>query len=506
MKPIADKIRAGYPGLYLVTHEETRAEAMLHALAQDLEYQLFVWSCLDGLVHVTGDAHITDCVEADEVLDHVSGLPPKSLIVLRDFHRHLQPGAEPGTIRRLKDALLCANKAVDGVDQCKTVIILGAELHLPVEVERLVTVVEFALPDRGELATLLENFCASTGTKTPKGAARDALLDAAGGLSTTEFEDALALSLVESKKLLPAIISREKAASAKKNGLLEVIESPLDLKDIGGLDPLKAELRLNSRSFSQAARDYGLPSPRHMLILGQGGTGKSLCARACGNIFGVILLRLEAGNLFGGHVGDTERNWRTVFAMARANRPCGLWIDEADGLFPRFGQGGGDGGTTNRVVKAIMQDMQFNSDGIIFIFTANDIDGFPDALIDRMDVWSVDLPTTAERAAIWQIQIAKTKRLPEKFDITRLATLTEGFSGRQIEGAWIKAMNIAFNDDAREPVMADLETVLKSFVPTSVTMKDSIEARRKRLSGKARPASLPEVARPASTSGRRLAA
>jgi SpoVK/Ycf46/Vps4 family AAA+-type ATPase len=220
------------------------------------------------------------------------------------------------------------------------------------------------------------------------------------------------------------------------------------------------------------------------------------------------LLRLEAGKLFASHVGESESNWRTAFATAKAVAPCILWVDEAEGLFcGAKSSGQTDGGTTNRIIKAILQDMQFNGDGIFFMFTANDIDGIPEALIDRSDTWSVDLPNASERAAIWEIHIIKKKRNPKKFNITELAKLTDGYSGRQIEAAWEKAMTTAFNDDGREPEQRDITEALKRFVPTSVTMAEAIKKRRERLEGRAMPASRPEAPTPVTkANGRKLAA
>lgn len=115
-------------------------------------------------------------------------------------------------------------------------------------------------------------------------------------------------------------------------------------------------------------------------------------------VFNVPLLRLEAGNLLGSMVGESERNWGTACATARAIAPYILWVDEVDGLFSGTRSSGStDGGTTNRVIKAILQDMQFNGDGIFLTFTANDIDRLLDPLIDRIDVWSVDLSLRSRR-------------------------------------------------------------------------------------------------------------
>ena len=291
----------------------------------------------------------------------------------------------------------------------------------------------------------------------------------------------------------PEIVYREKAATVKRNGLLEIVENKISLDDIGGLENLKGDLREKSNLFSEEARKFGLPTPRGLLVVGQPGTGKSLTATATSDVFGIPLLKLEAGRIFGSLVGESERNWRTAFATARAVAPCILWIDEVDGLFSG-GESSGrtDGGTTQRVIKAVLQDMQFNGEGIFFMFTANDVDNLPDPLVDRLDVWSVDLPTAKEREAIWSIHIAKRGRKPGKFNLGELARSTEGFSGRQIEQVWIKALTLAFNDDEREPGAKDVATAASRFVPTSVLMAVQIENRRKRLKDRSMPASVAE--------------
>jgi SpoVK/Ycf46/Vps4 family AAA+-type ATPase len=180
-----------------------------------------------------------------------------------------------------------------------------------------------------------------------------------------------------------------------------------------------------------------------------------------------------------------------------------MWIDEVDGLFSG-GESSGktDGGTTARVIKAVLQDMQEDSEGIFYVFTANDIDGLPDPLVDRLDVWSVELPTQTEREAIWKIQIEKYGRKAKGFDLSELAANTDGFSGRQIEQIWIKAMTIAFNAK-REPSNKDALGIARTTVATSVTMAEVIERRRKRLANRATPASATETKQ---RGGRKVAA
>jgi AAA+ superfamily predicted ATPase len=488
-KQLINYLKSGHSGIYIISHEEQRVEAEVAAAAMDSGFALLTWSCTEGLRNMegevvgptgpTGPATVEPVTMLKTAMD--DKVKQKTVVLARDLHM-LMKKRDPVLTRKLKDFLIhghCTNKVI---------IVVGCQLELCPELEKMMKVIELKLPDKEQLNHVLERIAESGGVKLNGN--RDKILEASAGLTTVEAEDTFALSVAEKDE---DIVYREKANTIKKNGILELVENKVTLEDIGGLENLKRDLFEKRNLFSKAAREYGLPTPRPLLTVGQAGTGKSLTATACGSVFGVPLLRLEAGRLFGSLVGQSEENWRRAFETAKAIVPCVAWVDEIDGLFSG-GQSSAktDGGTTNRVIKAILQDLQFNSDGIFFVFTANDIDGLPDPLIDRCDVWSVDLPTQSEREAIIKIHIAKRKRDPKSFSVPMIAKMLDGFSGRQIEQVWLKAMTIAFNDSSREPDNDDFANAANEFVPTSVTMKDQIEARRARLHGKAKPASVPE--------------
>ena len=499
---LANYVKAGYPALYLVSHEELRMEHLVKSVAEATGRRLYAWSLTSGRDLIGGSENID--------LDYLAVLSPRaglssiqhaegeegSILMLRDYHLHLNDG-DAAVIRNFKDAIAyCKEHLI-------CLVIIGADLKLPLELSKLVTVVNFDLPDRDTLQFTLQKICETNDCTVPEGDDLEAILDAAGGLTTTEAEDAFALSLVETSTIHAPIIQREKSGTLKKNGILELVENTVTLDQIGGLENFKADLLLKRHNFSKAAREYGLPTPRGCLAVGQAGTGKSLLATATSSIFGIPLIRLEASRLFGSHVGESEGNWRTAFATAKAISPGILWIDEVDGLFSGAESSGKtDGGTTSRVIKAILQDMQFNGQNIFFMFTANDIDGIPDPLIDRLDVWNVDLPHATEREAIWKIHIAKRNRNPLDFDIRALADATDGFSGRQIEQVWLKAMTAAFNE-RREPTTIDAHAASIATIPTSKTMATQIEARRRRLEGRAQPASTPPPSPNAKLNGTR---
>lgn len=493
---IVNYAKAGYPGLYIVSHEETRIEGEVKGAAQALEYSLHDWTVTQGVRSLSDAAIVADTQDPVAMLETFIGLPEKSVLIAKDFHAFLDPtNPNPMLVRKVKDALGC------GKASNKVLVITGCTLKLPSDLEKLVQVIEFKLPTREELSAVLESILTAAGASR-KGVNTDAVLDAASGLTTFEAEDAFALSVIETGTADRAVVQREKTQAVKKSGILELVENQVTLDDIGGLENLKADLASKCGLFTKAAKDYGLPAPRGLLVVGQPGTGKSLTATATSSIFNIPLLRLEAGRLFGSLVGQSEENWRKAFATARAMAPCVLWIDEVDGLFSGHGGQSTDGGTTQRVLKAILQDMQYNAADIFFMFTANDIDCLPDPLIDRLDTWSVDLPTFGEREQIIAIHIAKRGRAPKKFNLGELAKVTEGFSGRQIEQVWLKAMTAAFNDGKREPTTKDFAAAAASVTPTSKLMAEAIERRRKRLQNRAMPASRAETVK--ASGGRKL--
>lgn len=407
---ITSKLRAGYPGIYIVTHEEARAEAALRKTATELKWTLFGWTLTAGRFNIeTGQTTEENQLE---VLDSVASLPEKSILVLKDYHMML---ADPNPIvyRKLKDALFLAKT------QNKCIVILAPVLKLPPELEKLFAVVDLPLPTRDELKEVLTNICTNNDKKMPKGDALIAALDAARGLTSTEAEDAFALSIVETGKLDPAIVAREKAETIRKNGIVEIVRTTETLDDIGGLDVGKEWLLRRRNAFGEDAIKYKLPTPKGILVFGIQGTGKSLLAKAVPAAFGGLpFLRLDAGAIFAKHVGESESNLRSVIKVAEAIAPCVLWIDEIEKGFQKT-DGSSDGGTSERVFGTLLQWMNDKTAPVFIVATANEVTKLDPALVrkGRFDeIFFVDLPDENERAQIWRIQIEKYERIPENFD------------------------------------------------------------------------------------------
>jgi SpoVK/Ycf46/Vps4 family AAA+-type ATPase len=275
----------------------------------------------------------------------------------------------------------------------------------------------------------------------------------------------------------------------KKNGILELVETQESLDSIGGLDVLKDWLIKRKNAFSQRAIEYGLPSPKGLLIIGIPGTGKSLTAKATAKVFGVPLLKLDAGKIFAGLVGQSESNLRSVIQTAEAIAPCCLWIDEIEkGFSGTKSSNSTDGGTSSRVFGSFISWMQEKKSPVFVVATANDVSQLPPEMLrkGRFDeLMFVDLPNQIEREAIWEIQIAKYRRDPKQFDTVQLARATDGLTGSEIENVFIDAMFKAF-ELCKEPTDLTIAQVLIEFVPLSKLMAEQISGLRNWVKGRAR--------------------
>jgi SpoVK/Ycf46/Vps4 family AAA+-type ATPase len=290
-------------------------------------------------------------------------------------------------------------------------------------------------------------------------------------------------------------MAAEKRQILRKTGVLEYFDQGEAIGDVGGLDALKAWLAKRVNAFGARARDFGLPEPRGLLLVGVQGCGKSLVAKAVASQWKLPLLRMDVGKLMGSLVGASEANIRQALQMAESLSPVILWVDEIEKGFAGAG-GAGDGGTAARVLGTFLTWLQEKEAPVFVIATANDLSRLPPEMLrkGRFDeTFFVDLPQAAERRAILEIHLKKRKRLVADFDLAALAAACDGFSGAEIEQGLIDALYDAF--DRGRPLTTD--DVLKAFgstVPHSRTMSDSIAQLRDWARDKARAASAAPVA------------
>ncbi len=496
-KEIDVLIRARYPVINIISWEENRVEEGLMAIARRRKKGLYVWTATDGLTSPMIQGQFSDALKHPvNILDHIiKSKEPSVIYILKDYHHYID---EPMVKRRLKDVAAAIRKSKN------TLILLTPELKIPMELEKLITVIEYPLPDYSELESLLDELINAVKRNpsvvidlTPE--IKEKIIKAAHGLTKQEAESAFAKALVKNNRLGAEdidVILTEKEQIIKKGGILEYYHASEKFSHVGGLGILKEWFKKRGEAFSEKAREYGLPQPKGVLLLGVQGCGKSLCAKVVSSLWNLPLLRLDIGSVFSGIVGSSESNIRKAIFMAESLSPCILWIDEIEkGLSGMKSSGMSDGGTTARIFATLLSWMQEKTKPVFVIATANDITQLPPELLrkGRFDeIFFVDLPNRSEREQILTIHLKKRGRNPDDFDVPGLIEASRGFSGAEIEQAIISALYDAFSDGVRDIVTGDVLESLTETYPISKTMANKINELRDWANDRARFASSSE--------------
>ncbi|MCX7624845.1 MAG: AAA family ATPase [Candidatus Sumerlaeaceae bacterium] len=478
-------VRARYPILYIVSWEEERVMGELTNVANVLSKKIYDWSIVQGIARyrpgvrapIEGKKGTKDPILA---LREVLEVTEPAIFVFRDFHDFITDPNVKRTLRDLSSALRVS---------LSTVILLSPILRIPEELEKDLTIVDYPLPGREEIRGLLTQIAHDiAGNQTLKvdlsPDSIEAMVDAAIGLTLNEAENVFAKTLVVRQRLskdeAPLIYS-EKRQIIRKSGLLEYIDSTETLDSVGGLDMLKEGVMKRRRAMAPCAREFGLLPPRGLLLVGVQGCGKSLAAKAIANELGFPLLRMDVGRLFSKMVGETELNVRRALATAETVAPVVLWIDEIEkGLSGVKSSSASDAGTTSRLFGTIITWLQEKQAPVFVVATANEIEELPPEILrkGRFDeIFFVDLPAESERREIFRIHLLKRGRDPQRFDLTYLAQISEGYSGAEIEQAIIEALYQVYG--VKEDIeTADIVLALKQQVPLSRTMREAIQNRR----------------------------
>ena len=328
------------------------------------------------------------------------------------------------------------------------------------------------------------------------GEERFAIANAVAGLARHEASRLFARSVVEAPTPLdPTWLRSEKAqrVATKLGGALTFESS--DVPDVGGLDNLRDWLRARRVAFGSAkAREFGLPEPKGLLLLGLPGGGKSLTAKVIARDWGLPLLKFDMGRVFGSLVGQSEMQVRQAIEAAEACSPCVLWVDEIEKALAGGGNsGGGDSGTAQRVFGTLLTWLQEKTSPVFVVATANNIKGLPPELLrkGRFDeIFFVGLPHDQEREDIVRIHLARRGREFKRGSVAKVAEATRGFTGAEIEQAIIDGLFEAYAND-RELLAVDVTDAATRTAPISKTMGEEIKAMETWAVGRARPASSP---------------
>lgn len=475
-------LKARYSLIYIVTYEEDRLEyTVRNCVKLGKTRALYTWNFIDGFEN---DAGKRNPLQALEFIEKIVVSSP-SIFILKDFNRFLSDFTVSRKLRNLARLLKT---------QPKTIIITSSENNIPDDVSEIFAFLEFKLPDiteiRQELVRLLNLLDVKLTSEN-----LDKMVQSCQGLSLERIRRVLSKIVATNKTIDESTISlvlNEKQQIINQNQILEFCSTDYSLDDIGGLNNLKLWLKQRSRLFTEQASKYGLVSPRGLLLVGVQGTGKSLTSKAVANEWGLPLLRLDFGRLFGGVLGQSESRMREMIKVTEALAPCVLWIEEIDKYINQV-ESVGDSGTTSRLLGTFLTWLSEKTSPVFIVATANNFETLPLELVrkGRFDeIFFVGLPKESERKKIFTVAISKLRpdRLNE-FNLNLLAKKSNDFSGAEIFQSILEGMQLAFNEE-RDFTTEDILEGIKDIIPLAKIENKKIQIQQEwALSGRIRTAS-----------------
>ena len=237
----------------------------------------------------------------------------------------------------------------------------------------------------------------------------------------------------------------------------------IKFSDVAGAEEEKTELR-EIVDFLKEPRKFieiGAKIPRGVLLVGPPGTGKTLFAKAVAGEANMPFLSISGSDFVEMFVGVGASRVRDLFAQAKKNMPCIIFIDEIDAVGRQRGAGLGGGNdereqTLNQLL--VQMDGFDTNDGIIVMAATNRADILDPALLrpgrfDRQIY--VNIPDVKGREAIFKVH-ARNKPISSDVDFRVLARMTSGFSGADIANLLNEAAILAARQNRKIILMHDI--------------------------------------------------
>ena len=509
MQEVEYLLRAKIQCIWIDTYEEDEAIKDLREVVNNIGgYGLYVWSSTEGLKRVPmtkyeeeeePDRKMANPIQLFNMIESAQrdkSTKNENVFVMRDLHLLIDAVDIKRKIRDLKEY---------SSKNYNPIVVISPVLKIPVELEKLFTVVNYDVPDRTEVQKIVRAMARQIQTwnetegrniEVPTETDQEKLVNACLGLTFNEIKNVFAKSIKKYGKLSLDAIMEEKIQLVKKSGVLDYTIPKVTLDDIGGNHAFKEWIYEVEDAFTEEAKAFGLKAPKGYMALGIPGCSKSMGAEAIASRLGVPFLRLNMSKIMSKLVGESERKIEQAFRVAKACAPCVLLIDEIEKALGGIrSSNASDAGTTARVFGKVLENLNEET-GIFTIMTSNDVSQLPPELTraGRLDaIWYFGLPSFEERKEIFRIHLGKTgKEITEEL-IEAGAMATENFTGAEIEEVVKVAMRKAFKrfketseNGIREE---DLRQAANEVIPIFNSSREKILTLENWVRGRARYAS-----------------
>ncbi|MEP6906491.1 MAG: AAA family ATPase [Pseudoxanthomonas sp.] len=474
-------IRANTPLIVIETQDEARIVELFRQALSQVWRALYRWSITEGVRRIDMDREdeAEGPPDASAVLQAMKQADQRGIYLLLDFHPYLGYASSQRQLRDIIQRRHC---------QPHVVVLIGAKVELPAELEAVAVRFNPRLPDANALLKMVREeateYARENGGRRMEADA-DAVQQIVRNLQGLSLTDArrIARQLIYDDGALSASdlpqLSKLKFELLNRSGHLHYEYDTARFAEVAGAKRIKRWIEQRRAIFVSGNAPPGLDPPKGMLLLGVQGCGKSMLAKATAGGFGVPLLRLDFGTLYDKYHGETEKNLRSALASAEQLAPCVLWIDEIEkGL--AGGDGEGDGGVSRRVLGYLLTWMAERTGAVFIVATANQVQELPPELLrkGRFDeIFFVDLPDPDARVEVLRLHLSRRQLQPDDFALPALAAASHGFSGAEIEQAIVAALYTAHAE--QQPLDTDLVMQeIRNTRPLSVIMAEQVGALR----------------------------
>ncbi|KAJ3000465.1 AFG3-like protein 2 [Globomyces sp. JEL0801] len=238
-------------------------------------------------------------------------------------------------------------------------------------------------------------------------------------------------------------------------------------KDVAGMDEAKQEIM----EFVKFLKDpgyferLGAKIPKGAVLSGPPGTGKTLLAKATAGEAGVPFLSVSGSEFVEMFVGVGSSRVRDLFANAKKNAPCIIFIDEIDAIGKARGKGGQMGGNDEREME---MDGFSSREHVVVLAGTNRPDVLDPALLrpGRFDRHiAIDLPDIQGRVSIFKVHLKGIKTNEDLDQLSkRLAALTPGFSGADVYNVCNEAALIGARYEAESVTLTHFEAAIERVI------------------------------------------
>lgn len=487
-------IQADAPIIWINTYEE-------HAFIKDMckyvedssiKYELYTWTNEGNL-----DKYDTELCTIEETTDRVT--PPslfsmikqdmestdsnvaRKIYILKDIHALLENASIKRQIRNIRE-YPAKNRVV--------ILFMAPVTTIPIELEKLITVFNYDLPEREEvehivniLARSIERDNSDKNYTVPDENQKKAAVNALLGLTRNEITFLLRKSVAEFKSINIDSISKNKIDLVQKTGLLNYVVPSVDFSEIGGNGTFKEWIEDIEFTFSDEAKAFGCESPKGYLSLGIAGTGKTIMAEAIAKKWGYPLLIFDVSKIYDKLIGESEKRIEKAFRIIKSCAPCVLLFDEAEKIFGGFSASDCDAGTSSRVFSSILRFLAEN-DNVFVIMTSNDITRLPPELMrsGRIDtMWYFGFPTDDERKDIFKIHFSKANHPVDNEEVLNQAVKeTERYTGAEIKNVVKQSIWQAYKDykqtGSKDISIENIRHAISKVSPVYKTSREKITA------------------------------